>query len=135
MTYILSFIVAFGVAVIAGQILIPVLRRLKAGQSIREDGPTWHMSKQGTPTMGGLMFILAIAVAIVAAGAEQIRMGNWKGIITDIRKGNTRMELYDLENDIQELHDVADKHPDIVEKFNQLMSDSSTPPENPKFAF
>ena len=80
MTYILSFIVAFGVAVIAGQILIPVLRRLKAGQSIREDGPTWHMSKQGTPTMGGLMFILAIAVAIVAAGAEQIRMGNWNHV-------------------------------------------------------
>ena len=80
MTYILSFIVAFGVAMIAGQILIPVLRRLKAGQSIREDGPTWHMSKQGTPTMGGLMFILAIAVAIVAAGAEQIRMGNWNHV-------------------------------------------------------
>lgn len=46
MTYILSFIVAFGVAAIAGQILIPLLRRLKAGQSIREDGPTWHMAKQ-----------------------------------------------------------------------------------------
>lgn len=68
-------------------------------------------------------------------GNKAIRMGNWKGIITDIRKGNTRMELYDLENDIQELHDVADKHPDIVEKFNKLMSESSTPPENPKFAF
>ena len=39
MTYILSFIVAFGVTAIAGQILIPVLRRLKAGQSIREDPP------------------------------------------------------------------------------------------------
>lgn len=76
MTYILSFIVAFGVAAIAGQILIPVLRRLKAGQSIREDGPTWHMSKQGTPTMGGLMFILAVAVAILVAGGGQIRMGN-----------------------------------------------------------
>ena len=62
-------------------------------------------------------------------------MGYWKGIITDIRKGNTRMELYDLENDIHELHDVADKHPDIVEKFNQLMSESSTPPEYLKFAF
>lgn len=49
MTYILSFIVAFGVTAIAGQILIPVLRRLKAGQSIREDGPTWHMSKQAPP--------------------------------------------------------------------------------------
>lgn len=76
MTYILSFIVAFGVAAIAGQILIPVLRRLKAGQSIREDGPAWHMSKQGTPTMGGLMFILAIAVAVAVAGWEQVRMGS-----------------------------------------------------------
>lgn len=75
MTYILSFIVAFGVAVIAGQILIPLLRRLKAGQAIREDGPTWHMAKQGTPTMGGLMFIFAIAVAIVAAGWEQLLAG------------------------------------------------------------
>ena len=65
MTYILSFIVAFGVTAIAGQILIPILRRLKAGQSIREDGPTWHMSKQGTPTMGGLMFILGIGGRIV----------------------------------------------------------------------
>ena len=77
MTYILSFIVAFGVAAIAGQILIPVLRRLKAGQSIREDGPTWHMSKQGTPTMGGLMFILAVGVSILAAGWEQMAQGYW----------------------------------------------------------
>ena len=80
MTYILSFIVAFGVAAIAGQILIPVLRRLKAGQSIRKDGPTWHMSKQGTPTMGGLMFILAVAVAIVAAGWQELSWGNWNHI-------------------------------------------------------
>jgi len=76
MTYILSFIVAFGVAVILGQILIPVLRRLKAGQSIREDGPTWHMSKQGTPTMGGLMFILGIGAAVLIAGWNQILAGN-----------------------------------------------------------
>ena len=68
MTFILSFIVAFGVAAILGQVFIPLLHRLKAGQAIREDGPTWHMSKQGTPTMGGVMFILAIAVAIVASG-------------------------------------------------------------------
>jgi len=81
MTYILSFIVAFGVGVIAGQILIPVLRRLKAGQSIREDGPTWHMSKQGTPTMGGLMFILAMAAAILAAGWEAMRQGQYNHIV------------------------------------------------------
>lgn len=76
MTYILSFIVAFGVAAIAGQLLIPLLRRLKAGQSILADGPSWHMSKQGTPTMGGLMFILAIGIAILSAGWEDIIRGN-----------------------------------------------------------
>ena len=75
MTFILSFILAFGVAASAGLILVPMLRRLKAGQMIREDGPTWHMSKQGTPSMGGLMFILAIAVAILIAGAEQLKLG------------------------------------------------------------
>ena len=80
MTYILSFIVAFGVGVISGQILIPVLRRLKAGQSIREDGPTWHMTKQGTPTMGGLMFILAMGVAILAAGWESVQQGQYNHI-------------------------------------------------------
>ena len=80
MTFILSFIVAFGVAAIVGQVLIPLLCRLKAGQAIREDGPTWHMSKQGTPTMGGVMFILAIAVAILASGWEEIRRGNWNHV-------------------------------------------------------
>ena len=76
MLYILSFIVAFGVAAILGQILVPLLRRLKAGQSIREDGPTWHMSKQGTPTMGGLMFIAAIAAAILVAGWQELELGH-----------------------------------------------------------
>ena len=76
MLYILSFIVAFGVAAILGQILVPLLRRWKAGQSIREDGPTWHMSKQGTPTMGGVMFIAAMAVALLVAGWQELGQGN-----------------------------------------------------------
>ncbi len=76
MRFILSFIVAFGVAAIAGQLLIPLLRRLKAGQSIRTDGPTWHMSKQGTPTMGGIMFIVAIGAAVVVAGWDDLARGN-----------------------------------------------------------
>ena len=77
MTYILSFIVAFGVAVIAGQILIPLLRRLKAGQAIREDGPTWHMAKQGTPTMGGLMFIIGIGLTILVLGWRRMLGGSF----------------------------------------------------------
>ena len=47
-----------------GWFLLPVLRALKAGQSIREVGPTWHNSKAGTPMMGGLMFILAAVICL-----------------------------------------------------------------------
>ena len=47
-----------------GWFLLPVLRALKAGQSIREVGPTWHNYKAGTPMMGGLMFILAAIICL-----------------------------------------------------------------------
>lgn len=48
-----------------GWFLLPVLRALKAGQSIREVGPTWHNYKAGTPMMGGLMFIAAVLVCLL----------------------------------------------------------------------
>ena len=48
-----------------GILLLPVLRALKAGQSIREVGPTWHNNKAGTPMMGGLFFILGAIICIV----------------------------------------------------------------------
>ena len=48
-----------------GVLLLPVLRALKAGQSIREVGPTWHNNKAGTPMMGGLFFILGAIICIV----------------------------------------------------------------------
>jgi len=50
---------------VIGWFLLPVLRALKAGQSIREVGPTWHNSKAGTPMMGGLMFIFAAVLVLV----------------------------------------------------------------------
>ena len=65
---ILAFVIAFAVSAVVGFFLVPYLRRIKAGQSIKENGPTWHMSKQGTPTMGGLMFIIGIGVALVICG-------------------------------------------------------------------
>ena len=76
MIYILSFVIACGVCAIAGQFLIPLLRRLKVGQSILEEGPSWHKSKQGTPTMGGIMFIAAVGVAVAAAGSEKLKLGD-----------------------------------------------------------
>ena len=48
-----------------GYLLLPVLRALKAGQSIREIGPTWHNCKAGTPMMGGLMFIFGTILCLV----------------------------------------------------------------------
>ncbi|MGI6031036.1 MAG: phospho-N-acetylmuramoyl-pentapeptide-transferase [Eubacteriales bacterium] len=59
----LAMVIAFGVTGLMGPKFIPYLRKLKFGQSILEDGPTWHMKKQGTPTMGGIMFIVGIFVA------------------------------------------------------------------------
>ncbi len=50
---------------VLGYLLLPVLRALKAGQSIRELGPTWHNSKAGTPMMGGLMFIGAVILCLL----------------------------------------------------------------------
>ena len=52
---------------ILGFLLLPVLRALKAGQSIREVGPTWHNYKAGTPMMGGLMFIAALIICLLIA--------------------------------------------------------------------
>ena len=56
---------AFVLAVLIAPATIKKLRELKFGQKILEDGPTWHMSKQGTPTMGGLIFIAGMLVAVL----------------------------------------------------------------------
>ena len=64
---IITALVACGMAVGLGYLLIPMLRALKAGQSIREEGPTWHNSKAGTPMMGGLIFIFTAILCLVAS--------------------------------------------------------------------
>ena len=66
----LSFLIAtfsaFAITAVSGYGVIPWLRKLKYGQTINEVGPTWHQSKQGTPTMGGLMFIVGVLAGIIA---------------------------------------------------------------------
>ena len=62
----------FLIAALLGKVLIPVLHRLKFGQTIREEGPAWHRAKQGTPTMGGMLFIIgSLAAALLALIAGQ----------------------------------------------------------------
>ncbi|MFO7171666.1 MAG: phospho-N-acetylmuramoyl-pentapeptide-transferase [Bacillota bacterium] len=66
MRLILAALISFLLALVTGWWVIPLLRRLKAGQTIRSDGPRHHLTKAGTPTMGGIIFALPAAVAALA---------------------------------------------------------------------
>ena len=77
MKILLAAICSLVISAVAGKLLIPVLVQLKAGQSIKEIGPTWHMNKQGTPTMGGLMFIIGIFVTIFVFGWSGMMAGDY----------------------------------------------------------
>lgn len=63
----LAIVVAAGLVLLSGPFFIPELHKLKFGQSIREEGPKSHQAKSGTPTMGGIMIILAITLGTVVA--------------------------------------------------------------------
>ena len=77
---ILSFVIGFAVSALVGAWLVPFLRRIKAGQSIKEIGPTWHRSKEGTPTMGGLMFIAAVTAVCLTVGWQSMAKGDYSHI-------------------------------------------------------
>ena len=55
---VVSAVVGFGLTALIGIWFIPFLRKVHYGQTINDIGPTWHKNKQGTPTMGGIMFII-----------------------------------------------------------------------------
>lgn len=76
----LALVMAFIVAVIVGRFYIPWLRKMKAGQEIRQDGPTWHMAKSGTPTMGGVIFITGCTFVCLTVGFESMRQGDYTHI-------------------------------------------------------
>ncbi|MBE6975791.1 MAG: phospho-N-acetylmuramoyl-pentapeptide-transferase [Ruminococcaceae bacterium] len=59
--------ISLALTALIGFLILPVLRALKAGQSIREVGPTWHNYKAGTPMMGGLMFIFSLIICLLIA--------------------------------------------------------------------
>ena len=73
----IALAVSFVLTLVIGRFLIPELRKLKDGQEIREDGPTWHKSKAGTPTMGGIMFILGGGVTVFVLGWDAMLRGSF----------------------------------------------------------
>ena len=59
---IIPIVGAFFITVLLGPVIIPYLRKLKFGQTVRDDGPQSHLKKNGTPTMGGILFLISITV-------------------------------------------------------------------------
>ena len=61
----IPIIVAFAISAVLGPVIIPFLRKLKFGQTIRDDGPQTHLAKQGIPTIGGLIFLTPILIVTI----------------------------------------------------------------------
>ena len=76
----LAALTAFVISAAVGWLLIPALRALHAGQSIKEIGPNWHKNKEGTPTMGGIMFIAAVIAVVLAFGWRDMAEGSWQAL-------------------------------------------------------
>ncbi|MFS0672347.1 phospho-N-acetylmuramoyl-pentapeptide-transferase [Ornithinibacillus sp. 179-J 7C1 HS] len=78
---VITIAIAFLITVLLSPILIPFLRRLKFGQSIREEGPKSHMKKTGTPTMGGLMIVLSIVITSIIMASKYGGIGYELGLL------------------------------------------------------
>lgn len=61
----IPMLISFGLSVLLGPVVIPFLKRLKVGQMVRKDGPYTHLKKSGTPTMGGILILVSVAVTTV----------------------------------------------------------------------
>lgn len=70
---IMSAIISFAISAAAGPVFIPLLRRIKCGQTVRDDGPRTHLKKTGTPTMGGILILAGVAAAslLYARGVKE----------------------------------------------------------------
>jgi arylsulfatase len=68
-------------------------------------------------------------------GQIAIRVNNWKGLIQNVKNGNNRMELFDLNSDPQELYNLADENPDIIKRMENIIKEAHIRSEIEKFRF
>ena len=73
--FIITLVGVFVLTVVAARIIIPILKSHKMGQVILDIGPRWHKSKEGTPTMGGICFILAMLIVIAGVAVYTAFVG------------------------------------------------------------
>ncbi|CUH94033.1 Phospho-N-acetylmuramoyl-pentapeptide-transferase [Propionispora sp. 2/2-37] len=78
-------VMAFLIAVFCGPLVIPVLRRLKFGQSIRQEGPVRHYAKAGTPTMGGIIILIGLLVPALVFGSQSFEV--WLALFVTLGHG------------------------------------------------
>jgi arylsulfatase len=63
------------------------------------------------------------------SGKQAVRLGKWKGIRNHMQKGNMSIQLFNLDNDMKEQHNVADQHPEVVQKIKHIMANQHTVPQ------
>lgn len=90
---IVATLTAFAVTALLGLFFIPYLHKLKYGQTILDIGPNWHKSKQGTPTMGGIMFIIGIVVAAAVTVVLALVEGS-SGFAAEITSTSPQKRIY-----------------------------------------
>lgn len=92
--YILAVVVGFAVSFALGYVIIPWLHKLKFGQTILDIGPSWHKAKQGTPTMGGILFMCGITVSMALVLITDRVMGSDIVAGDSLVPGNVKTKLY-----------------------------------------
>lgn len=80
----MTALLAFGITSLMGFWLIPLLRKVKYGQTILDIGPVWHKNKQGTPTMGGFLFIAGVLVAVTIGYLVYMSVGGGESELSPI---------------------------------------------------
>ena len=68
--YCLAIVIAAVITGLLGYFMVPFLHKIKFGQTIREVGPSWHKNKQGTPTMGGVIILVAISLTCLSSASH-----------------------------------------------------------------
>ena len=113
MLLIISLAISFAVTTAVGPLVIRLLKKENAGQSIREEGPESHKSKAGTPTMGAFMFLIGIVVSCIAVS---IPLNH--GLSAD-------MSILLISHDLN----MVARHADQVVLLNKAVVTSGTPEE------
>ena len=89
LTSVITAALSFAITALLGFVVIPFLHKLKYGQTILDIGPSWHKNKQGTPTMGGIMFIAGITIASIT-GYLILRSQGGEGVVLFEKVQNVR---------------------------------------------